>query len=226
MRAEGKISKNIQETITILKQKIAYCIVGKFGGEFNLAVWRLVRALPNLIPTKFYMRQNFVGCHLTIERTRSEVWTCKDRMALYNFISQDGPTLLRKITCESSTLTQKGLEKANAKVKHSIEHESVKPQKVLPPTMESTYSCICDGLEHNSLVETLPWLRLWSSHFSQTMCRLPPKHDDIIKICMRDCQSPNLNSANIYFWPLGDHFAKYNSRQVFRLYGIFTDNCN
>ena len=35
---------------------------------------------------------------------------------------------------------------------------------------------------------------------------------------MRDCQSPNLNSANINFWPPGDHFAKYNSRQIFRLY--------
>ena len=34
------------------------------------------------------------------------------------------------------------------------------------------------------------------------------KHDDVIKICMRDCQSPNLNSANIYFWPLGGHFAR------------------
>ena len=37
---------------------------------------------------------------------------------------------------------------------------------------------------------------------------------------MRDCQSPNLNSANINFWPPGGHFAKYNSRQIFRLYGI------
>ena len=45
------------------------------------------------------------------------------------------------------------------------------------------------------------------------------KHDDIIKICMCDCQLPNLNSANIYFWPLGGHFAKYNSRQIFWLYG-------
>ena len=33
----------------------------KFGGEFNLAVWRLARTPPNLIPTKFYIRQNFVG---------------------------------------------------------------------------------------------------------------------------------------------------------------------
>ena len=77
-------------------------------------------------------------------------------MALYKFFLQDGPTLPRKITCESSTLTQKDLEKANAKVKPSIEREAAKPQKVLPPTTESTYSCICDGLEHNSLVETLP----------------------------------------------------------------------
>ena len=38
-----------------------YRIAGKFGGEFNLAVWRLARAPPNLIPAKFYIRQNFVG---------------------------------------------------------------------------------------------------------------------------------------------------------------------
>ena len=47
------------------------------------------------------------------------------------------------------------------------------------------------------------------------------KHDDIIKICMHDCQSPNLDSANTYFWLLVGHFAKYNSRQIFRLYGIW-----
>ena len=55
------------------------------------------------------------------------------------FFSQDRPTLLRKITCESSTLTQKDLEKANAKVKRSIEHEAAKPQKVFAPTTEYTY---------------------------------------------------------------------------------------
>ena len=49
-----------------------YRIAGKFGGEFNLAVWLLVRAQPNLIPAKFYIRQNFVGCHLIVEQTRSE----------------------------------------------------------------------------------------------------------------------------------------------------------
>ena len=45
-----------------------YRIAGKFGGEFNLAVWRLARASPNLIHTKFYIRLNFVGCHLTVEQ--------------------------------------------------------------------------------------------------------------------------------------------------------------
>ena len=69
---------------------------------------------------------------------------------------KDGPTLLRKIACESSTLTQKDLEKTNAKVKRSIEREAAKSQKVLPLTMESTYYLQCDGLEHNSLVKTLP----------------------------------------------------------------------
>ena len=49
-------------------------------------------------------------------------------------------TLPRKITCKSSTLTPKDLEKANAEVKRSIEREASKPQKVLAPTMESTYS--------------------------------------------------------------------------------------
>ena len=50
-----------------------YRIAGKFGGEFNLAAWRLAQALPNLIFNKFYICQNFVGCHLTIEQTQSEV---------------------------------------------------------------------------------------------------------------------------------------------------------
>ena len=40
---------------------IMYRTARKFAGEFNLAVWRLARALPNLIPAKFYIRQNFVG---------------------------------------------------------------------------------------------------------------------------------------------------------------------
>ena len=52
---------------------------------------------------------------------------------------REGPTLLRKITYESSTQTQKDFEKANAKVKCSIEREAAKPQKVLPPTTECTY---------------------------------------------------------------------------------------
>ena len=69
---------------------------------------------------------------------------------------------------------------------------------VLSPITESTYSCICDGLELKLLHE-----------------------DGVIKICTRNCQSPNLNSANIYFWPLGGHFAKYNSSQIFRLYGMY-----
>ena len=37
-----------------------YCIAGKFGGEFNLVVWQLAQAPPNLISAKFYIRQNFV----------------------------------------------------------------------------------------------------------------------------------------------------------------------
>ena len=55
-----------------------YHIAGKFGGEFNLVVWRLAWGPPNLIFSKFYICQNFVEYHLTVERTRSEVWTCKD----------------------------------------------------------------------------------------------------------------------------------------------------
>ena len=42
---------------------------------------------------------------------------------------------------------------------------------------------------------------------------------------MRDCKSPNLNSANINFWPLGGHFAKNNSRQIFCLYGMPVPSC-
>ena len=90
------------------------------------------------------------------------------------------------------------------------------PQQRSPRTL-----CICDGLEHNSLVETLHdfdfGLRTLvkpRADFHRT------KHDDVIKIHMRDCQSPNLNSANIYFWPLGGHYAKYNSCQIFRLHGM------
>ena len=41
--------------------KKLYRIAGKFGGEFNLAAWRLARAPPNLITAKFYICQNFVN---------------------------------------------------------------------------------------------------------------------------------------------------------------------
>ena len=106
--------------IYVLTQKhAAVVIAGEFGGEFNLA-W----VPPNLIPAKFYIRQNFVECHWSLNMKRQK----------------DGPTLPRKITCYSSTLTQKDLEKTNAKVKRSIEREAAKSQKVLPLTMESTYS--------------------------------------------------------------------------------------
>ena len=37
-----------------------YRIAGKFGGEFNLAVWRLAQVPLNLIPAKFNICQNFV----------------------------------------------------------------------------------------------------------------------------------------------------------------------
>ena len=50
-------------------------------------------------------------------------------------------------------------------------------------------------------------------------------HNDVIKIYTRNCQSPNSNSASIYFWPLGGHFTKYNSRQIFQLYGTCI-NCH
>ena len=107
-------------------------------------------------------------------------WTCKNRMALYNFY--------RKVTCESSTLTQKDLEKSQ--VREAV--ESTFSNNGFP------YSCICDGLEHHSLVETLPWLWLQSLHFSRTTCRLPPyKTRWQKKLC--DCQSPNLNSPVFIF---------------------------
>ena len=98
------------------------------------------------------------------------------------------------VTCESSALTQKDLEKANVEVKRSIEREAAKPQKEFPPTMESTYSCVCDGLKHNS---TLPWFQLWSSHFSQITCKLLPYET-------RWC------NKNLYVWlPI----AKFKFRQ-------------
>ena len=65
---------------------------------------------------------------------------CKDRMALYKYFSQDGPTLPRKIMCKLSALTQKDLEKANAKVKCSIEREAAKPQKASPQGKYNDYT--------------------------------------------------------------------------------------
>ena len=59
-------------------------------------------------------------------------------MALYKYFLQDGPTLPRKITCESSALTQKDLEKANAK--RSIEREATKPQKASPRGKYNDYT--------------------------------------------------------------------------------------
>ena len=85
----SRLHKTSREQATILQpwdiQSIweitdeTYRIAGKFSGEFNLAVWRLARAPPNFIPAKFYIRQNFVGCHLTVERTSERVkteWLC------------------------------------------------------------------------------------------------------------------------------------------------------
>ena len=79
---------------------------------------------------------------------------CKDRIALYKFFSQDGAKLSRKIMCESPhpRILRKQMLKSSVA-------SNVRPRscvKVLPPTTESTYSCMCDGLKHNSLVETLP----------------------------------------------------------------------
>ena len=111
-------------------------IAGKFGREFNLAVWRLAWAPPNLITTKFYIRQNFVNRWM------------------------------------------------NAK---------------------------------------------WNSSMTSTLVFHCMKHDDVIKIRMwyahmHDCQSSNLNSTNIYFWAAWRPFRQYNSRQIFRLYGIWLQN--
>ena len=45
-------------------------------------------------------------------------------MALNRYFSQDRPRLPKKITGGSFALTQNDLEKANAKVKHSIKRET------------------------------------------------------------------------------------------------------
>ena len=58
----------------------------------KLAVWWLAWAPPNLIPAKFCIRQDFVGCHLTVEWnwTRGEVWTCKkERLCTSSFRKTD-----------------------------------------------------------------------------------------------------------------------------------------
>ena len=73
----------------------------------------------------------------------------------------------------------------------------------------------------NSSMTSTSVFALQSNHVRTSAVRT---HDDVIKNCMHECQSPNLNSANIYFWPLGGHFAKYNSCQIFRLHGNLLSN--
>ena len=38
----------------LLPLQLTYRMAGKFGGEFNLVVWRLKHEPPNLIPPIFY----------------------------------------------------------------------------------------------------------------------------------------------------------------------------
>ena len=110
-----------------------YRIAGKFGGESNLVGLAIGASTANFNSRQLWSPPKFCWMSfLTVEQMWSEVWTCKDRVALYKYFSQDGPTLPRKIMCESSTLTQKDLEKANVKVKRSIEREATKPQKAGP----------------------------------------------------------------------------------------------
>ena len=44
-----------QNTRLVSSMPLLDCIAGKFGGEFNLAVWRLVRAPPNFTFAKILL---------------------------------------------------------------------------------------------------------------------------------------------------------------------------
>ena len=70
------------------------------------------------------------------ERVKTE-WLCKCK-----YFSQDGPTLLRKITRDRVVHPNpKGSgESANAKVKRSIERESAKPPKASPRGKYNDYT--------------------------------------------------------------------------------------
>ena len=94
-------------------------------------------------------------------------------MALYKCFSQDGPTLPRKITCESSALTQKDLEKANAKVKRSIEREATKPQKASPRGKYNDYTPQERAWIGKYAAENGPTKA--AKHFSQVLNRKVPE---------------------------------------------------
>ena len=102
----------------------------------------------------------------------------------------------------------------------SIKREATKPQKVL--TQQRSPHALCLNVMASNTTVSLQ-LKLFRDFDFGLRTSVEPrvdfrraKHDDVIKIC----HSPiaKFNSANIYFWPLGGHFTKYNSCQIFRLY--------
>ena len=94
-------------------------------------------------------------------------------MALYKYFSQDGPALPRKITCESSALTQKDLEKTNTKVKRSIEREAAKPQKASPRGKYNDYTPQERAWIGKYAAENGPTKA--AKHFSQVLNRKVPE---------------------------------------------------
>ena len=86
----------------------SYRIARKFGGDLNLAVWRLKHEPPNLIPQ--------ILCHDVIdvgvwERFRTLVKI--NKMALYRYFAREAPGYPTKV----SSLSRKECEAANASVK-------------------------------------------------------------------------------------------------------------
>ena len=84
-----------------------YHIAGKFGG-LAIGVSAAKFNSHQILHSPKFCWVSF----LTVEQTWSEVWMCKDNCTC-KYISQDGPTLQRKITCDRVIRPNpKGLEKA------------------------------------------------------------------------------------------------------------------
>ena len=94
-------------------------------------------------------------------------------MALFRYFSRESTALPTIQTCESSSLTEKDLEKANARVKRSIEGEGTKPEKASLRGKYNDYTAKERAQIGKYAAENGPTKA--AKHFSQVLSRKVPE---------------------------------------------------